>query len=285
MGYAVSVLRPWIYLKERDIMVWVYWIISLTLVTYVSSQIVKKTRYGFAALTGLYVVYLAASQVLATRIVEFNLGFYTFYAPSAVFIYPFVAQVTDMINEVYGRKSAHTAILIAFATQVLLVLFILMVNSLVPAPFFQYEDAWKSLFGLSMRITAASWVSFLICSNLDAYVFDSLKKKFFHRERAFAHDTSLNPYVWLRCSVSDAADLTLDSVIFVTLAYLGVMPVVPLIIGQLISKNVVGFLDNPWFVWYKRMLRQGEGKSTTLRSEDSPLRIQGGSGDTDLGAA
>ena len=238
-------------------LVWLYWIISLTLVTYVSVQIVKRyPQHGFAALTGFYVIYLGASQVLATRIIELDLGFYTFFAPAAVFIYPFIAQVIDMINEVYGRKSAHVAILITFVSQVLLVVFIAMVNTLSPAPFFAFEEAWKSLFGLSVRITVASWMAFLICANLDAFVFAKLKQRFLKREDKFKYDTSVNPYVWLRSSVSDALDLTLDSVIFVSLAFFGVMPIIPLIIGQIVSKNVVGFIDNPWFVWYKRMLKK-----------------------------
>lgn len=238
-------------------LVWIYWFISLTVVTYASAYIVKKYReHGFAALTAFYTIYLGASQILASRIIEFDLGFYKFYAPAAVFIYPFIAQAIDMINEVYGRKSAHLAIIIAFITQVLLVIFIAMVNSLSPAPFFQFEEAWQNLFGLSIRITAASWISFLICSNLDAYVFDALKRRFLTKDLSFKLDTSLNPYVWLRSSVSDILDLTLDSVIFVTLAFYGVMPVIPLIIGQIVSKNIIGFIDNPWFVWYKRLLRE-----------------------------
>jgi len=238
-------------------LVWVYWFVSLTIVTYASAYIVKRFKeYGFAALTAFYTIYLGASQILASRIIEFDLGFYKFYAPAAVFIYPFIAQAIDMINEVYGRKSAHLAIIIAFITQILLVTFIAMVNSLNPAPFFQFEEAWQNLFGLSIRITAASWISFLICSNLDAYVFDSLKRRFLTKELSFKLDTSLNPYVWLRSSVSDILDLTLDSVIFVTLAFYGVMPVIPLIIGQIVSKNIIGFIDNPWFVWYKRLLRK-----------------------------
>ncbi|MEM2294405.1 MAG: queuosine precursor transporter [Nitrososphaerota archaeon] len=238
-------------------LVWVYWVISLTLVTYASAYIVKKFKeYGFAALTAFYTIYLGASQVLASRIINFDLGFYQFYAPAAVFIYPFIAQAIDMINEVYGRKKTHLAITIAFVTQVLLVTFIGMVNSLNPAPFFQFEEAWQNLFGLSIRITVASWTAFLICSNLDAYVFASLKQRFWKRENKFKFDTSLNPYVWLRSSISDALDLTLDSMIFITLAFYGVMPVIPLIIGQIVSKNVVGFIDNPWFVWYKRMIKK-----------------------------
>ncbi|MGQ4892142.1 MAG: queuosine precursor transporter [Candidatus Njordarchaeia archaeon] len=236
--------------------VWIYWITSLTIVTYASAYIVKNFReVGFAALVAFYTIYLGASQVLASRVINFDLGFFEFYAPAAVFIYPFIAQAIDMINEVYGREKAHLAIVIAFITQVLLITFIAMVNTLQPAPFFPYEEAWQYLFGLSIRITIASWISFLVCSNLDAYVFAKLKQTFIKREMAFKYDTSLNPYVWLRSSVSDIVDLTLDSFIFVTLAFYGVMPVVPLIIGQIVSKNIIGFLDNPWFVWYKRILR------------------------------
>jgi len=220
--------------------VWLYWAISLTIVTYASVLIVRRLgETGYAALVAFYSVYLAASQILATRIILFDLGFISFYAPAAVFIYPFIAQAIDMVNEVYGRVKAHMAILICFVSQVLLVTFIGMVNSLKPAPFFMYEEAWKSLFGLSVRITAASWISFIVCQNLDAYVFSFLKEKF---ERL----------VILRSVASDFLDLTVDSVIFVTLAFYGTMPIVPLIAGQIVSKNIVGFLDTPWFLFYKR---------------------------------
>ena len=226
-------------------MVWIYWIISLTIVTYASASIVRRfPEHGFAALVAFYTIYLGASQIMAARIVEFDLGFHRFFAPASVFLYPFVAQAIDMINEVYGRRKAHLAIIIAFITQVLLVAFILMVNSLSPAPFFPYEEAWQTLFAQGIRITAASWVAFLICQNLDAYVFAWLKKRYERR-------------IWLRSITSDILDLTIDSVIFVTLAFGGVLPIVPLILGQIVSKNIIGLLDTPWFVWYKRVLRKG----------------------------
>ena len=223
-------------------MVWIYWIVSLTIVTYASASIVKRfPEHGFAALVAFYTIYLGASQIMAVRIVEFDLGFHRFYAPASVFIYPFVAQAIDMINEVYGRSKAHLAIIIAFITQVLLVAFILMVKSLSPAPFFPYEETWQKLFTQGIRITAASWVAFLICQNLDAYVFAWLKKRYEKR-------------IWLRSITSDVLDLTIDSVIFVTLAFAGVLPILPLILGQIISKNIIGLLDTPWFVWYKKVL-------------------------------
>ena len=224
-------------------MVWLYWVVCLTFVTLLSAFIVRRWRHpGYTALVAFYVIYLGASQILATRIVEFDLVIRQFYAPAAVFLYPFIAQALDMINEVYGRRLAQLAILIAFVTQVLLVLFILLVRTLQPAPFFEYERAWQFIFGLSIRITVASWVAFLVCQTIDVYVFDWLKRKF---ERN----------VILRSVTSDVIDLTLDSAIFVTVAFAGVMPLLPLIIGQIVSKNFIGFIDTPWFLLYKRLVK------------------------------
>lgn len=228
--------------------VWIYWGICLTIVTFTSGYIVRRFKgYGFAALVAFYTIYLGASQILAVRIISFNLGFYKFYAPAAVFIYPFIAQAIDMINEAYGRRMAQLAILIAFITQVLLVAFILIVNNLAPAPFFPFEETWQKIFSLGIRITAASWVAFLICQNLDAYVFDWLKKRY-------------EKNILLRSVTSDVLDLTLDSVIFITLAFGGVMPIIPLIIGQIVSKNIIGLLDTPWFIWYKRLIAISPGE-------------------------
>jgi len=224
------------------LIVYLYWLIGLTITTYFSAFFVKRFKEtGYAFLVGFYVIYLGASQILATRIIKFDLGFVSFFAPSAVFIYPFIAQVLDMINEVYGREKSYLAIIIAFLSQVLLVIFILLVNSLKPAPFFFYEDAWQRIFKLGIRITVASWVSFLICQYIDATIFAFLKKRY---ERK----------VLLRSITSDAIDLTLDSIIFITLAFLGVQPIIPLIIGQIVSKNIIGFIDTPFFLWYKRMV-------------------------------
>ncbi|MDE4908944.1 queuosine precursor transporter [Methanogenium marinum] len=222
--------------------VWIYWAISLTIVTYAAAWMLNNRReYGYAALVAIYAVYLAASQILAARVVEFDIGIYVFIAPAAVFIYPFISQAIDMINEVYGMKRAQIAIFIAFITQVLLVIFFVMTNSLTPAPFFAYEEAWQEIFTFGIRLTVASWISFLITQTIDTRIFAGLKKRYEKR-------------IILRSVSSDAVGLTLDSIIFVTIAFAGVAPLLPLIIGQIVAKNIIGFLDTPWFVWYKKML-------------------------------
>ncbi|WP_292469673.1 VUT family protein [Methanolobus sp.] len=63
-------------------------------------------------------------------------------------------------------------------------------------------------------------------------------------------------HIFLRSASSELLSLTLDSLVFVVLAFYGVAPIVPLIIGQLVAKNRIGLLDTPWFVWYKKHLEK-----------------------------
>ena len=238
-----------------------FWFVSLTLATFLSVRIIKKyPQYGFPALVSFYVVYLTSAQVIAARTVDYGtVGTLALIAPGGTLIYPFISQVLDMINEVYGRKKAMGAIGIAFVTQVLYVAFIGMSMVMEPSPYFEYEIAWQSLFSLSAGIVIASWISFVVCSVLDAYMFSYIKRKLRPRELAFKGDALFNPYIWLRSLSTDAVSLAVDSVIFAGIAFgfFGGMPadqLITLIVGQMLIKTFIGVIDTPWFVLYKRML-------------------------------
>lgn len=144
-----------------------------------------------------------------------------------------------MVNEYFGRKETHRMILIAFVTQVLMVLFLWMGNRITPAPFWELQGLWTEIFSLSIRVTGASWVSFLISNNFDAWLYDKISE--------YTRGKSL----WIRSVFSDVPSLALDSTIFVTLAFYGVRPVLPLIIGQLVVKWLSGVIDTPFLYLYR----------------------------------
>lgn len=242
-----------------------FWAASLTFVTLLSVRIIKKhPNYGFAALLSFYIVYLTASQVIAARTVDFGtltLGSMTILliAPGGTILYPFISQVLDMINEVYGHKKAMAAVFIAFVTQVLYIIFIIMAFLMKPSPYFEHEDAWRSLFALSVGIVIASWTSFLVCSILDTYMFSYIKNAFREKEMQFKKSPLINPYIWTRSLLTDAVSLAFDSVIFAGIAFglfggMGNDQLITLIIGQMTVKIFIGVIDTPWFVVYKKLL-------------------------------
>ena len=220
--------------------------IMLSIMTAACVYIVNRYKtVGYAALLSFFIMLLVISQIFAARPAEFNLYLLTLTAPTAVIAYSFTAIVNDMINEIYGEACAHIAVNIALVTQVLMVILIYLASIVSPAIFFAHEAAWQEIFALSIRIVFASWISFFVCQHLDTWVFARLKERLPER-------------LAVRGIASNVLNLTLDSVIFITIAFLGIMPILPLIIGQICMKNLLMLFGMPWFIAYKKKLASHE---------------------------
>lgn len=186
------------------------------------------------ALIALYVAFVLFSNIAATKIADFDLGFFNFYAPASVLIFSVTFLLTDVVNEKFGRKETHKMIFIAFITQIAISLFSLVILSLNPAPFWNNQEAFNIIFGQVPRIVLASWTAFLISENLDAFIFDWFKK--------ITH----GKHLWMRNAFSSIPSMTIDSVIFVTIAFYGLQPIGILILGLTVTKWLVGIIDIPF---------------------------------------
>ena len=186
----------------------------------------------------VYVAIILVSQILATKLLIFDIGF---TAPAGVILFPFTFQLTDMINEKFGQRETHRAILIAFITQVVMVFFFLIAAS-QPGNIASSQSAdaltvWNSVFGFTLGITIASWIAFLISENLDAYIYQVFKRL-----------TGGQRYLWLRNIGSDGLSLIVDSLVFVPLAFFAfplllnpneILPdsvIVDILMGQIVLK-------------------------------------------------
>ncbi|MBD3216181.1 MAG: queuosine precursor transporter [Candidatus Lokiarchaeota archaeon] len=222
------------------------WFVVIIVSTIFISQYIKMSKRSDVAIA-FYVLFITMSQILAAKIGDFSIGTFTIAAPVAVLIFPFTFQITDMVNEAFGRKEVHKMIFIAFITQILMTIFIWF--SIEISPFLFWGDSpaetntlqtfWTTFFGSTIRITAASWISFIITENLDALVYSKIKK------------LTKGKNLWIRNVFSDIPMLALDSFIFVTIAFLGITDIWPLILGQLLTKWFFGVLDTP-FIYLAR---------------------------------
>jgi uncharacterized integral membrane protein (TIGR00697 family) len=222
------------------------WVIVIFVSTLLISQYIKMQKREDVAIA-FYILFITMSQILAAKIGDFSIGTYLITAPVAVLIFPFTFQITDMVNENFGRRKTHRMIFIAFITQILMAIFIWFSIEIPGFPFWSATDQmfWVNFFGSTIRITIASWISFIITENLDAILFSKLKK------------LTKGKSLWIRNIFSDIPTLALDSLIFVSIAFGGLLDIWPIIWGQLLTKWFFGIIDTP-FMYLSRGIINGK---------------------------
>ena len=148
-------------------------------------------------------------------------------------------------------------ILLAFITQIFMSIFIWFSIEVSAAPFWGFDwgsnpteaqQFWLNFFGSTIRITIASWISFIITENLDAILFAKLKK--------LTRDKNL----WIRNVFSDIPALALDSLLFISIAFVGEFPldvIWMMIWGQMLTKWFFGIVDTP-FMYLSRGIINGK---------------------------
>jgi len=177
---------------------------------------------------GLYVACEIIANVTAGRPVSL----FGIVVPSAVFIYALTFTLIDVIHELYGKEGSRKVILGAFFANILLAFYAYLVIHLPAPAFFADAKAYETVFGATPRIVFASLTAYLISSLVDVEVYHLWKNR-------------IQKAKWSRVLVSNSVSTLVDSCVFITIAFLGVMPILPLIIGQYIVKMTITVLSLP----------------------------------------
>jgi len=192
----------------------------------------------------LYIFGVIVAALMGVKVMPFGeVGGLKFNISVAIFLMPLMFTLTDAVNEIYGHARARQMVILGVITQILLVLFIWLALSMPHAARFDpLNDAYNSIFGLSIRFAIASIAAFTVSGLLDVFVFTKLKQKFKGR------------LLWLRNNLSNFIGMLLDSVVFITVAYYGVFAegfstnvtwLFGLIIPYWIAKCVMSVISTP----------------------------------------
>ncbi|MCX8117954.1 MAG: queuosine precursor transporter [Desulfobacterota bacterium] len=179
-------------------------------------------------LIGLYIACELVANVTASKPIQIG----GLVVPAAIFIYTLTFTLIDLINESMGKQGARRVILAAFAANLLLAAYAQLTVLLPPATFYTGQEAYASVLGTTPRIVFASLTAYLVSSLIDAELFAFWK-------------TRLRGPRWLRVLVSNAISTGVDSVLFICLAFYGLMPIWPLIQGQYVVKMAITLVSLP----------------------------------------
>lgn len=236
----------------------VFWFIGLLSSVYLSIYMIKNNReIGYTSLCVLLTGYILISNMLTPRLTSITIGFTELTVVTGSIIWPFTAQLSDMINEVYGKKKTVLAVIFGYIVNFLFVLFVLMANETMPIWDEEMETFWKSYFLPSGRVFVASSVSYFICQFIDINVFSYFKEK-----NRVKEDNSrlggLIGYSSLRSALSDIVNMICDAVIFSIIAFVFVLSkesIINLIVSSIIFKGFMSIIDTPLFALFRVNIR------------------------------
>ena len=192
----------------------------------------------------VYLTSLFAANTLGLKIMPFLFGS---HLSVAVFSFPVVFLMTDVVGEVYGKRIAKFFVLAGFISTALFIAYSFL-SLYMP---WSTEGLWaregyNQIFGVSLRIAVGSLVAFLIAEYQDVISFFFFKKKF--------NDS----HFWLRSNLSNIWSQFLDTVIFTIIAFAGVYSIETLtsiIITWWLYKVAMGIVYTPLSYLGIRLLR------------------------------
>jgi len=176
-------------------------------------------------LTSLLCVLLVTANFMAVKTVDV----FCFTLPAAVLCYPFSYVLGDLLTEFHGFQTARKIIFLAFLLNAAAVGFLMLAAVLPPSQNFSHDPAFRAVFLTAPRILAASFTAFIMSGILNSWLFD------FFKRRAIP--------LLQRSSVSSLFAISLDSAVFISLAFYGVLPnnvLLTAILGQILAKIVIG---------------------------------------------
>ncbi len=164
----------------------------------------KKEFFLFALyITGMIVVNTVGSKIISLFGVRVSVG---------IFFMPVLFLVTDIVGEVKGHQ--HASLFVKYSIIMLVILFVVtgLFVQIKPHETWDLQSQYQQIFGMSMRMSLASLISFAISQTIDISIFLQFKK------------LNKGKMLWLRNNLSTMTSQFIDTVIFMFIAFYHLTP-------------------------------------------------------------
>ncbi len=157
---------------------------------------------------------------------------------SGIFAFLILVVLASATAELHGPATANRLVRFGFVPLIVsMVLLEIVIHVVPPAPFWQDQPAFAHLLGQGARMQFAGLCSYGTSQTLNVYVFAKL---------AQGKDGKL---LWLRAWMASLLSQIVDTVIFITISFYGVLDLAPLMTGQIISKLVLSTIMVPPLIY------------------------------------
>lgn len=186
---------------------------------------VSRSLFIYALIYGGLV---CMAGVLGTKIVAIG----PLTVEAGIFAFLQLVVLSSAVSELHGADTAQKLVRYGFIPLILSALLIQLVIALPPAGFWTQQDAFAGILGQGSRLMLAGLISYGISQTLNVMLFNALRE-------------GTGRMVWLRGMIAAVASQIVDTGIFLTIAFLGVLPIVPLLVSGITAKVALSILMVP----------------------------------------
>ena len=195
--------------------------------------------------TSVFVTCLIVANIIAVK----RIGIAWFMVPAGVIIFPVSYIIADVLTEVYGFERARRAIWIGFGCNAVAVVAIMVAGRLPSHPSWEGQAAYLEILGFAPRLLVASFVAYLAGEFLNAVVLAKMKV------------ATQGKWLWVRTIASTMVGQGVDSLLFISLAFVGVMGIRDIaitVVSQWAIKTIYEAIATPATYWVVRVLKRRE---------------------------
>lgn len=192
----------------------------------------EKSYKYLGSISVFFVSVLLISNVASTKIVDF--GWFTF--DGGTLLFPLSYIFGDILTEVYGYKQSRRVIWLGFFSAFAMSAIFIIVGKLPSAPGWNNQAAYDAILGLTPRLVIASLIAYSCGEFSNSYVLAKMKI------------WTKGKWLWTRTIGSTIVGEFIDSIIFITIAFFGILPnslLVTLIISNYIFKTSIEVIFTP----------------------------------------
>ena len=195
----------------------------------------KNFKY-LGTISVFFVSVLLISNVASAKIVDFK--WFTF--DGGTLLFPLSYIFGDILTEVYGYKRSRNIIWLGFFSALMMSIIFIVVGKLPSAPGWNNQSAYDAILGLTPRIVLASLLAYTCGEFSNSYVLAKMKI------------WTKGKRLWMRTIGSTIVGEFIDSILFVCIAFYGILPnslLITIIISNYVFKTGIEVLFTP--VTYK----------------------------------
>jgi uncharacterized integral membrane protein (TIGR00697 family) len=199
-----------------------------------TQKVPAQVRYShwFLIIASIFITSLITSNIIAVKLVNI-LGL---ILPAGIIIFPISYIFGDVLTEVYGYRQARRVIWLGFFCNLVAVIAIWMTQILPAASFWDGQAAYERILGYTPRLLLASFLAYMVGEFANSFVLAKMKI------------ATKGRWLWTRTIGSTLVGQGLDSMVFMTLAFVGTIPLTVLagaIVVQWLSKSAYEAIVTP----------------------------------------